>query len=106
MDDKMFTDNTDGKLAEMNKFALTHPNGETLAKCLERLAVIATNKNSAEVILYNDWAKMSLGWTMIDRQTDFPVLTGGLIFHGSIDDQKVHNGSVTMDSTDGWQLHT
>lgn len=104
-----FIDHTEGKLEEIQEFALKHPKKESLDHCFKTLERIRENRNDSEhlkIILYSDWAPMSLAFAIVTTDTSTCVLAGGIIYHGAVDGKKVQNFTVTVNETEGWGLHT
>jgi len=101
-----FIDNTNGRLNNIVNFSLTHPKKATLTYCFERLKEMCEQRKNTIIILFYDWAPMSLGWSIINSKTGFLDLSGGLIYHGSISGEHASNGSVIVNPVDGWQIHT
>jgi len=105
MDSKLI-DETNGKLEEIKIFASTHPNGISLDNCFKSLERMCGDKEDKIVKIYPDWAHMSLGFGLFDtKQQKFGVV-GGIIYHGTIDGKQVKNLSVSIELTNGWQIHT
>lgn len=75
---------------------------KTLNGSLEHIGRIQQNYPNSAAKLYSDFAPLSFGWCAGN-------LVGGLIFHGSHDgfgDGGFPSLSVSLDNTEGWQLHT
>jgi hypothetical protein len=70
------------------------------------------SESQMRVRLFKDFAPYSFGFVMEQRGTDGQyqhVLTGGLLFHGTIDGYGSGQGptlSVTLTPVDGWAIHT
>lgn len=75
----------------------------TLKECLDKLKrwEDARLAEGYEMVLYNDFAPYSMGFTLL-RPDGTKHLSGGLIFHGNPDQSR----SITSDNTIGWQTHT
>ena len=103
-----FVDNTNGKLDKILAFAATHPEKKSLEHCFSTLERIKENygPKDVEILLYADWAQMSLGFSVFNEKINRSFLSGGIIFHGSIDNKPVQNLSVTLTPSSGWQVHT
>jgi len=104
-----FTDETNGKLQEIQEFAKTHLYGGSFDRCLSRLVEIQENNKDHygdEIILYSDWASYSLGFSFSKGGVGFSPLIGGIIYHGPVDGKYPETYSVTTNPSDGWQIHT
>ena len=101
-----FIDNSNGRLKEIITFSLTHPKKNTLDDCFNKLKRMCKHRQNTEISLYYDWAPMSLGWSITDITTGSLKITGGLIYHGSIDGIRIVDSSITIKYTNGWQIHT
>lgn len=108
MNKDIFIDKSNGKLAEIVAFAKTHLNRASLKHCfnsLERLSNNNPEHYGSVIELHADWAPMSLAFVYPECREKHKY-SGGIIFHGSIDNKPVQNLSITLDSSDGWQVHT
>ena len=91
-------DKSNGKLEDVLAIARTHPAKKTLEHCFD---VLNSVRGDNQVTLYYDWAPLSLAFH-IENTKRTSSLSGGIIYHGS----GVDPLSVTLDPTDGWQVHT
>ncbi len=104
---ELIKDYTNGKLDEILQFAWNHPKAESLQKCFTHLEKMCGNRSEDTVAeLHYDFAPMSLGFTLVNTKTNNVSLSGGLIYHGPVKGQHSETLSVTIEPTDGWQLHT
>lgn len=75
---------------------------KSFQRCLERFKMWEINPNRpCEIELYKDRAEYSFLFKQVypDKRIG---LQGGLIYHGNPD----RSFSVTIDTTDKWQIHT
>lgn len=111
-------DCTDGKLQEALDYA-KKINDNSLQNCLDRLKEVDKNvgnnrREHVETHIYNDFYAFSfefVRWTCkngADMKPDF-LSDGGIIFHGKHDgfgSGSAPTFSVTLEPTNGWQIHT
>jgi len=99
-------DQTHGNLEEIRQFAKGHPEEMSFYNSIDHLCRIVANTDVyKKLLLYPDWAKYSLGFTMMDNN-DRPAFSGGLIYHGPVDGVFEETFSVSLNDSNGWQIHT
>jgi hypothetical protein len=101
-------DLTEGKLQETLEFAKTI-NDNSLQECLNRLEQVEKNMQERmpgmETQIATDWAKHSFYFVRKDSKGAF-CGNGGIIFHGSPNEGYLQGGSVQLEPSYGWQIHT
>ena len=101
-------DRSEGRLNEIQKFAATHPNGRSFAECINRLQDIEKDHKDWSCYLLSDFAPMSL-YFVFRNQSNNVKMNGGVIYHGKHDgfgSGAAPSFSMTLESTDGWRIHT
>jgi hypothetical protein len=101
-------DLTEGKLQEQLEFAKTI-NDESLQHCLDNLKQVEENMQERipglETEIYPDWAKRSFAFCRKSPKGEF-CGNGGIIYHGSPNEGYQEGGSVQIQPSYGWQIHT
>lgn len=77
----------------------------TFEKCIFRLVTYLTWNNAAEVRLYSDYAEHCFYFVVLDAEGRL-MMNGGVIFHGFKGEYYKQNGSVQIEPSYGWQIHT
>ncbi len=95
-------DRTHGRLGEILDFAIKTSQEESIVRALASL--LKHESLNKKVILTSDFALMSMGFTVYDG--DRAILSGGVIYHGSTEQEKVDNFSTTVEPHQGWSIHT
>lgn len=108
-------DLTNGKLNEIRLFAkqtgqFTQFN-ETLNHLLRREKEdnVGNGGKESEVVLYPDFAPLSLFWEWREIKTGRVIMCGGFIYHGKHDnggDGGAPTFSVSLTPQSGWSIHT
>ena len=80
-------------------------NDKTLQSCLYRLMSFYCWEGVEKVVLYKDWCEHSFTFTAYNEDGTVAI-NGGLIFHGFPDSGYRESGSVCIEPTYGWQIHT
>ena len=77
----------------------------TFEKCIFRLVTFSTWNNAAEVRLCSDFGEHCFYFVVLDVEGR-TMMNGGVIFHGFPESGYKQNGSVQIDPSYGWQIHT
>lgn len=77
----------------------------TFGKCMQQLLSYLTWDNADKVRLSRDWDEYCFNFAVL-RADDSVMLNGGVIFHGFPEIGYKQNGSVQIDPSYGWQIHT
>jgi hypothetical protein len=101
-------DLTEGQLQEQLEFAKTI-NDESLQHCLDNIKRVEENYKergqTIETEIYLDWAKRSFAFYRKTPEGQC-ILNGGIIYHGSPNEGYQEGGSVQINPSYGWQIHT
>ena len=78
---------------------------KTFANCMCRLLSFYCWKDVEKVVLYNDYYEHSFTFTVYNEDGSISI-NGGVIFHGFPEQGYRESGSVCIEPTYGWQIHT
>lgn len=78
---------------------------QTFSNCMMRLLSYLTWNNADKVRLTRDWGEYCFNFAVL-RADGSVMLNGGVIFHGFPESGYKQNGSVQIDQSYGWQIHT
>ena len=78
---------------------------QTFSNCMMRLLSYLTWNNADKVRLTRDWDEHCFNFAVL-RADGSVMLNGGVIFHGFPESGYKQNGSVQIDPSYGWQIHT
>lgn len=78
---------------------------KTFGNCMMRLLSYLTWDNAAVVRLRRDWDDYCFQFVVMDENGNV-LLNGGVIFHGFPESGYKQNGSVQLEPSYGWQIHT
>ena len=80
-------------------------NDKTLRDCLYRLLTFYCWEGAEKVVLYSDFCEHSFTFRVFNEDGT-TTINGGVIFHGFPNIGYRENGSVSIEPTYGWQIHT
>lgn len=78
---------------------------QTFGNCMMRLLSYLTWDSAATVRLSRDWYDHCFNFAVLDASGRV-LLNGGVIFHGFPEGGYKQNGSVSIEPSYGWQIHT
>ncbi len=78
---------------------------KTLRDCIYRLVSFCFWKDAEKVVLYSDYYEHSFTFTVFNEDGSVAI-NGGVIFHGFPEQGYRESGSVCIEPTYGWQIHT
>lgn len=78
---------------------------QTFSNCMMRLLSYLTWNNADKVQLAGDWDEHCFNFAVL-RADGSIMLNGGVIFHGFPESGYKQNGSVQIDPSYGWHIHT
>ncbi len=104
---KMITDNSNGRLAEIKAFAKEHDLMESFNNTFSRLKNYSAKGYT--VTLYSDFAPLSMEFSITENNK--LILYGGFIFHGPHDGfgnggAPTFSVSLATEKEVGWSIHT
>jgi len=70
-----------------------------------RLRYLLEGERTHKLYLSSDWARHSFSFTLVDAH-DQAIISGGLIWHGDEQGGYQTAGSVQLNPSLGWQVHT
>jgi len=95
-------DKSNGGLKEILDHALKTNQERSIIKALA--GVLNHERDGAHVVLYADFAKLSLAFSVI--RDNKLIYNGGIIYHGKVGETIPENFSTTLTPTQGWAVHT